>query len=325
MRKVIAALCVLLLPATIFSQDQVTAPAGVDHKANMTETLKTTGSVAATPGATVALQYNFPGNIALRIGTDSMTDKEFCFASVESDMVAIDVAGNGAAVLGTPSDIDYEKPAMLRIDNDPPIPLNIQHQKHQFLFRGSATRQLLVPSERVEEFVLALYTRRRLRLRYSVFPGPGRYDEQLKFGDFAAAYDRGVELCAWPKLGAAAVHPSAEALADLMFPGTDSAPAEQEPAADPLAFYIDAVARILTTNWLAVRGEAQAGKASLAFFIERDGSVGSLPPIYSDLERACASAVRSSSPFPALPSGREGRLALHAECAGDSVKVSRLD
>lgn len=296
MRIPLAALCTFLLPSLIFCQDHAVAPNE---------------------------EFNFPGTVALRLLTDSMTDKSSCIASIASDLVGVDITGTKAALLQTPSDIDYDQPAFLRIDDEPPIALNVQRQKHRLLLRGSGTRAIFIPLQRTPEFVNALYTRRRIRLRYALFPGPGKFDQEIKFGDFAAAYDRGVQLCHWPAMRAAAVHPSEAELADLIL---SPAPQPPEQQSDPLDFYLDAVSRRLTVYWLTLRAEGGLdGTAKLAFRVEKDGSVASVPTGYTPLDRACASAVRSANPLAPLPSEREGALTLRVECAGDTVKVSRLD
>jgi len=64
-----------------------------------------------------------------------MNDKTSCFVSI-LDMVSIDVIGSSIAILQAPSDVDYEKPALLRIDDGPPIPLNVQHEKTKNDVRG---------------------------------------------------------------------------------------------------------------------------------------------------------------------------------------------
>lgn len=291
MRSAAAALALLTIPIAIFSQDHATAPNE---------------------------QFNFAGTVALRLHTDSMTDKSSCIASITSDLVGVDVTGTKAALLQTPSDIDYDQPAFLRIDEESPIALNVQRQKHHLLLRGSGTRAILIPLQRTPEFINALYTRRRIRLRYAVFPGPDKFDGEIKFGDFAAAYDRGVQLCAWPKLRATPVHPSEADLAALMFPGVvDDAPAAA--ASDDLGWYLNAAARRINTS---LRSH---GEGSTAFVIDKSGSVGSLSPGNSDADRACVTAVIASNPLPPLPSSRAENLAVRAQCSSNSVTLSRLD
>lgn len=287
MRAPAAALALLLLPIYIFSQDHVTVP----H------------------------EFNFPGRAQLIVKSDSMDDHQICFVSVDSDLVGVMATGVDAALLETPSDVDYEKPALLRIDDQRPIALNIHRAAHRFIFlgRGGESRSIEVPVEHRAKFIRALYTRQRLRLRYSVFPGPGQFDEEIKFGDFAAAYDRGVELCAWPKLQATAVHPTAEQLAALTL--QDDPPAAAEATEIP-SWYLAAVLRDLTANWIAVRGERwrRSSRAVVRFGLARDGAVEDLklvlPSGEAETDRAAESAIRHSSPLPALPADYNGPLVI---------------
>jgi TonB family protein len=300
MRAPALALTLLLLPTYIFSQDHVTVP----H------------------------EFNFPGRAQLIVKSDSMDDHQICFVSVDSDLVGVMATGVDAALLETPSDVDYEKPALLRIDDQRPIPLNIHRAAHRFIFlgRGGESRSIEVPAEHRAKFIRALYTRQRLRLRYSVFPGPGQFDEEIKFGDFAAAYDRGVQLCAWPKLQATAVHPTTEQLAALTL--QDDLPAAEEVAEIP-SWYLAAVLRDLTSNWITERGERwRSSKAVVRFSVAKDGAMKDVklvsPSGESETDRAAQSAIRSSSPLPALPSNYNGPpviLDVEFDAATRGVKI----
>jgi hypothetical protein len=201
MRSVAAVLCVLVLPTIIFSQDHVIAPPREIPK------------LAAA--ATVERELMFAGGVVLRIGVDSMTDRQTCTLSLTSDDVWIDTSGL-AAVIATGADVDYKRPALLRIGSAPPYPLIVPRQ----------ARRIVIPPRRSPGFVRALYTQQPIRLRFTEWPDGGRFDDLIKFGDFASAYDRGVVLCGWPKIRAAAVHPKPE-------PSADSRPAAAVKIAPP--------------------------------------------------------------------------------------------
>jgi len=177
MRSAIAG--VLLLAAIIVPQSHMTAPkaaAAVEH------------------------QYNFAGGASLSIGRDSMTDRQTCVATTSQNSSALMlVAGGDVATISSFQDVDFNSAALLRIGDGTPLRL---------VPRGR--RALMIPLRQSPEVIRALYTQRRVRLRFFKWPN-GVFDEDLKIGDFAAAYDRAVELCAWPKMNVAAVHPPPDA------------------------------------------------------------------------------------------------------------------
>lgn len=288
MRSAIAALALLLSPPIIFCQDHGAAPGHqVDASARDSEQ-----------------QFNFPGGASLKIGRDSMTDAKTCVAfTSNSGAASIIVAGGTVAEISTYGDADYNSPALLRVDSGQPIRLLVPHRPNV----------LMIPLQKSPEVIRALYAQRHLQLRFVKYPS-GVVDDEIEIGDFAAAYDRAIDLCGWPKMKIAAVHPAPQA-----------EPKEDAPQLDPLEPYVAAVARVLTTNWLGLRGENKSGRAVLAFAIDKAGSVGTMPAARSDEDRGCVNAVRASIPFPPLPAAREQQLAVRVECAGDAVKVFRLD
>lgn len=148
-------------------------------------------------------QFDFNGFAQLRISHDSMTDREVCYAQTQNFEGAwIMATGTSAALVSTTNNIfvDYEQPALLRIGDSAPFALSRSQRAHA----------IAVPAARVPELVRALYTQQRVRVRLVEWPDGAVFDGEIKPGDFAAAYDRGVQLCAWPKLSVAAVHPAAE-------------------------------------------------------------------------------------------------------------------
>jgi hypothetical protein len=299
MRIPAVALCILLLPRIIFSQDHVTAPA----------------SEMAIANPTMERQYNFAGGVSLRIGRDSMTDKQTCVAiTSDSGGASFLVAGGTVAEISTFSDVDYNSSALLRIDGEQPVRLFIPRQP----------KALIIPLQKAPAVVRALYTQRRIRLRYFKWP-EGLFDDEIKIGDFAAAYDRAVELCGWPKIRAAAVHPAAEEAND---------DAGQEQKEDPLDWYFSAVARRLATSWTG-QWMGESGKITkllciVTFTIGKDGSVSSTTLSQSSrntiLDITAQRAAIDSSPLPALPSSYVGEsLSVQAvfDAATTSVKVTQ--
>lgn len=301
--------CCLVLPAVIAAQGP---PPPTAHE------IKTEDSVTAVVGHPDEQEIPFAGGVLLRIGRDSMNDTQTCSLSTTADQAWIDSSGL-AAVITAGSDVDYSRPALLRIDEDAPIALNVQHRRSGLVFHDPGTRELMIPAERSAEFVRALYAHRRLRLRYSVFPGPGRFDEEIRFGDFAAGYDRGVERCHWPKMRIAAGHPSPELVAALTL---DYMP---EPASTPAApikdWYLDAVRRRVEENWLtSTMSSPTPGSfhAVVTFSIARDGSLNNIRLERAsreyDVDASVQRAVLSSDPMPPLPTSYVGASAsLRAE------------
>jgi len=146
--------------------------------------------------------FDFAG-ATLRISTDSMTDHQVCSVTTANVGAWIAVSGDRVAMITTMRNrnVDYDRPAFLRIGDAAPFRLLVSRRPHF----------LLVPFNKASAVVRALYTQQRVRLRFTEWPDGANFDEELEPGDFAAAYDRGVELCAWPKLSIAAVHPPAQA------------------------------------------------------------------------------------------------------------------
>jgi TonB family protein len=228
MRSAAAALCVLLLPITIFSQDHLSAPA----------------DKAISP-ATVEKQFTFSGDVTLRIGQDSMTDRQTCVVVTSNSSGASFLVNKSAVAIIAYGGVNYSSPAFLRLADDAPMRL----------FVPNRPGMLVVPSSKSAAVVRALYTRSRVRLRFFKWP-EGLFDDELKIGDFSAAYDRAVELCAWPKLSVPPAHPSDEELAKWKAILDDSAaPGESESTA-ALDQIESASAKALRISMKAV-GEAE--------------------------------------------------------------------
>jgi TonB family protein len=160
-----------------------------------------TKSVALKPAPSPSGDFDFSG-ATLRISIDSMTDRQVCSITTRNNGAWIAVSGDSVAIIATMKNrnVDYDRPAFLRVGDAPPFRLGISRRPHF----------LAIPFEQAPEVVRALYTQQRVRLRFTEWPDGANFDEQLEAGDFAAAYDRGVELCAWPKLSIAGVHPPVE-------------------------------------------------------------------------------------------------------------------
>jgi TonB family protein len=143
--------------------------------------------------------FDFSGAM-LRISPPSPSGRQVCSVTTVNNGAWIAVSGDRAAMITTMNDreIDYERPASLQLGDAPAFAVQTARAPHF----------LAVPLSRMSAVVLALYTQQRVHLRFVEWPDGGMFDEDLKAGDFAAAYDRAVQLCAWPRLSAAAVHPT---------------------------------------------------------------------------------------------------------------------
>jgi len=204
MRSAAIVLAVLLLPTTIFSQDHLTAP------------------VAETASAQTG-DFDFAGAV-LRVSVDSMNDHQVCSVTTISNGAWIATSGDRTAMIVTTNNrnVDYDRPAFLRIGEAPPFRLGVSRRPHF----------IAIPFSKSADVVRALYTQQRIRLRFTEWPDGSMFDQELEPGDFAAAYDKGVELCAWTKLSVSPVHPPEEELAKwkAIFGG---APGESESSASP--------------------------------------------------------------------------------------------
>jgi hypothetical protein len=231
----------------------------------------------------------------------------------DSGGASILVAGGTVAEISTFSDVDYNSSALLRIDGEQPVSLLIPRQP----------KALIVPLQKAPAVVRALYTQRRLRLRYFKWP-EGLFDDEIKIGDFAAAYDRAIDLCGWPKIRAAAVHPVPDD-AEI----DDAGQGQKE---GPLDWYFSAVARRLATSWtsqwMGERGKITRLPCIVTFTIGKDGSVSGMTLSQSIrntiLDVTAQRAALSASPLPPLPSSYVGgTLGVQAQfdAATTSVKV----
>ncbi len=163
-----------------------------------------TSSVASEPARVEPGDFEFAG-ATLRISTDSMSDRQVCSVTTANVGAWVAVSGDRVAMITTMRNrnVDYSRSAFLRIGDAPPFRLGVSRRPH-FLF---------IPFHQAPAVVRALYTQQRVRLRFTEWPDGANFDAELEPGDFAAAYDRGVALCAWPKLSVAAVHPPVAASA----------------------------------------------------------------------------------------------------------------
>jgi TonB family protein len=301
MRSAAVALCALLLPTTIFSQDHLTAPAG--------ET-----SIARTG------DFDFSGAM-LRISVDSVNDHQVCSVTTVNNGAWIAVAGDRTAMVTTMNNrnVDYDRPAFLRIGEAPPFRLGVSRRPHF----------IAIPFSKSADVIRALYTQQRVRLRFTEWPDGSMFDEELEPGDFAAAYDRGVELCAWPKLPVTAVHPADAG--ESAAPNSSDSPTA--PAQD-FRWYLAAVESLLRSKWSALASQVNVDDVGLAhcvvsFTVERNGAVKGISVSQSSgdasVDSAALNAVKVGSPLPPLPSDRTGPLVLRAEFdrASATLKISQ--
>lgn len=156
---------------------------------------------AATSGnaaESAPLELAFPGGVTLEIKSDEMSDRKVCTAFTPMSAGVYVGFGRPSAMIWTSEywPVDYDAPALLRIGEAAPFNLIVPGRPNA----------LMIPSARLRDFAVALYTRSRLRLRFTRYPEGDVYNGEIEPGDFAAAYDRGVELCGWPRLGVAGAH-----------------------------------------------------------------------------------------------------------------------
>lgn len=236
-------------------------------------------------------QYNFYGGARLRFYTDSMTDKFECFASTPNERGAwIMTSPEGAAVVATTDRIfvDYNEPAFMRIGEGAPFRLGQSRKPHD----------LVVPFSRVREVMTALYTQQRIRVRFTEYPDGGVFDDELVVGDFASAYDRGVELCGFKKLPVGAVHPVE--------------PTAKAADADEFDSYLLAASDDIKSRWLGLLGaDVRAVGArlnldsSFRFTVTPDGKVASVEIIAGtgdkDADADCIQAIRALPVLASLP------------------------
>jgi TonB family protein len=297
MHRTISALVVLILAGNLAAQ---------------------TRPIAAKVVAVIPSDFQFPGGVLLRVGIDSMTDQQTCAIFVTSDSVWIDTAGAREALITTGADVDYSRPALLRIGSAPAFALIVHREP----------RRILIPPAKAAAVIRALYAQRRVHLRYSEWPSGGLFDEEVRFGDFAAAYDRGVQLCAWPRLHVPAVHPIEKAE-----PTVPGATASDAAAVQDLQWYLAAIESRVRANWntsaLAVNvRDARAARCVVSFIVASDGSVKGIRVSQSSgdlsVDNSAQRAVLSSTPMPALPPDRQQPLVLRMEfdSASSSLKIS---
>jgi len=232
-------------------------------------------------------QFNFNGSAQLRISHDSMTDRRACYAKTQNFEGAwIMASGESAALISTGDRIfvDYTQPALLRIGDAAPFALS----------RSARPHAIAVPARRVPELVRALYTQQRVRVRIVEWPDGAIFDAEIKPGDFAAAYDRGVELCAWPKLGVGAVHPLPNSID--FYPYVIDAERAMEKKILSLSPSV--------AKWRSIHSSEE--KVALAFSIGGDGKARDVHVSQSSgkesLDALCVSALESLQPLASLPS-----------------------
>lgn len=188
MRSAAAVLALLAIPSIIFCQDHVIAPASAP---------------SASPVPVVPRIFALPGGVAFEIKQDEMTDARSCSVSTPLFGAFAVFDGRSAVIKTGESDgVDYNEKAILRIAEREPFELFVPQKPNT----------IVVPPSHTADFVGALYARERIRVRYTQWPGAQLKNLELEIGDFAAAYDLGVELCGWPKPSIARVPLSHEPL-----------------------------------------------------------------------------------------------------------------
>lgn len=308
----------LLLFTNIFFQDRVTAPVGSAMAARP-------ASPAVVPG-----DFDFAGAV-LRISVDSMSEHQVCSVTTVNNGAWIAVSGDRAAMVVTMKNrsVDYDRPAFLRIGEAPPFRLGVPRRPHF----------MAIPFSKSADVVRALYTQQRVRLRFTEWPDGSMFDEELEPGDFAAAYDRGVELCGWPRLGVAAVHPAV--VSSPLSPEESEASAAfaleaKDAEAAQFRAFASSVEHELRQNWVDLifpawsRTPGVSAHCVVAFSLSQDGAVkdvhlssGSGDPSVDNLAQRAVLALDSSRVQ--FPSGHASPIAFRAvfDWASSSVKIAQ--
>jgi len=136
----------------------------------------------------------FPGGVTLQWKLDEMTDRKRCsvftpiqglYAGIHADDVVSFWIPEKAPLASA------QRPALARIDTNPPINLEVSDKP----------RLITVPKSRGREVVEALYRRSKIIVRYYTFPQQDERNITLTVGDVASAYDFAVKNCGWKSLG----------------------------------------------------------------------------------------------------------------------------
>jgi len=270
-------------------------------------------------------EFEFAG-ATLSVSMDSMTGRQVCSVTTINNGAWVAVSGGRTAMITTMRNrnVDYDRPAFLRIGEAPPFRLGVSRRPHF----------LLVPFHRAPEVVRALYTQQRVRLRFTEWPDGANFDEELEPGDFAAAYDRGVELCAWPKLPVAAVHPpvAASAVPKESQEEASYALEVKNSQAEQLRRFVSSVEHELRHNWIALafpawsRTPGVSAHCVMSFTVAQDRAVtdarlseSSGDPAADDFAQRAVLALGSSLIW--FPAGRAEPITVHAEFDWPSASV----
>jgi hypothetical protein len=132
-------------------------------------------------------EIKFPGDSILRTKIDEMTDKLVC--SIETPNL-FSVFGSRLLVFEVPHGeyIQFRSSAMVRIESDPPINLNID----------TDSNAIIVPQRHFMTVLSALYLGKKVVLRY--YTSKYQHNDVIVPGDFWLAYDHAIKTCNWTQL-----------------------------------------------------------------------------------------------------------------------------
>jgi hypothetical protein len=150
----------------------------------------------------------FPGGVEFQVKNDEMTDKRLCSVFTPKIGVQVGVYGptNAAVwviyrewrpVAGSPA-------PMMRIGKENPIELTA---------RG-APDKIDVPQAATRKLIEALYTQKKVALRWYNFPAKEQKNVEIEIGDLGEAYDHAVRVCGWPRMTTKKVSLSKEPVID---------------------------------------------------------------------------------------------------------------
>ena len=138
-------------------------------------------------------ETKFPGGVTFSSEIDNMTDKKKCQVTTPMRGVQVYVVGPSAVGVwvherhGPVEPVGSGRRPIFRIDKAPPVELIVSDRPNL----------MMVPSNKANQFVAALYSRKTLRVRWWQFPSREQHDADVEAGDFASAYDHAVKECGW--------------------------------------------------------------------------------------------------------------------------------
>lgn len=135
----------------------------------------------------------FPGGATFQFKIDEMTDKKAC--SVFTPMRGVQAAVYDSATVA------FWVPEQQGVVARDPAPIMRIDEASSFRLVATEKPHMIgVPPPKAREVVEALYTRRKIAVRWYNFPHREQKNLTVETGDFGAAYDHAVKVCGWSRL-----------------------------------------------------------------------------------------------------------------------------